>query len=651
MRTEIRSQTSEVSNASLVPKLCLGTHLSPKLSFALLLFLISALCPLTSVTAAPQTVYVNPNGTIVNTTDFKFNAGKLQVCDSAGNNCVAVTAVSTPADASTTVKGITKLSVAPVSPTVPIAVGDNDSRMTNARTPTAHASTHASAGSDPLTLSLSQITGLVSALDNKQPLDSTLTAIANIDPSPDTLIYYDGSGNAGLTSLTSAGRALVDDADAAAQRATLGLVIGTNVQAYDSGLGLVKPAVAVVATSNLTLSGEQTIDGITTSGSLVLCTAQSTGSQNGPWISAAGAWTRPTWYATGSTTQAPQFLTTFVRLGTTYTGSTWRMTTAAVTIGTTATTWVQTPVSLASGNVTGTLSGSSVSGGTFGAVNGNALTALTAANITASTTVGRNILNLTNPGAITVPLINADNTVTATSTTGTGNIVRDTSPTLVTPVIGAATGTSLKLGTNPATTGPLGLPNNTNIYFRNAANNGDVNALNVSPSNAVVVGGLWSVNTATGYFGAAGRYGIVWTSGAPDSGIVGSAAGVTESFNGATVGTLTAHLASRLVTAKTANYTVLTADRSTLFTNTGASGAINFSLPAAVVGNTYTFSVEAAQTLTCTANGTDTIRLAATVSGAGGTIAGATIGTVWTIVCTQTGKWVVISHEGTPTVT
>jgi hypothetical protein len=39
------------------------------------------------------------------------------------------------ADASATVKGITKLSVAPVSPTNPIAVGDNDPRMTNARTP------------------------------------------------------------------------------------------------------------------------------------------------------------------------------------------------------------------------------------------------------------------------------------------------------------------------------------------------------------------------------------------------------------------------------------------------------------------------------------------------------------------------------------
>ncbi len=42
------------------------------------------------------------------------------------------------ADASTTVKGIAKMSVAPASSTNPIAVGDNDPRNTNARTPTAH---------------------------------------------------------------------------------------------------------------------------------------------------------------------------------------------------------------------------------------------------------------------------------------------------------------------------------------------------------------------------------------------------------------------------------------------------------------------------------------------------------------------------------
>jgi hypothetical protein len=50
---------------------------------------------------------------------------------------------STPADASTSVKGISKLSVAPSSATDPIAVGDNDSRMSNQRVPTDSSVTNA----------------------------------------------------------------------------------------------------------------------------------------------------------------------------------------------------------------------------------------------------------------------------------------------------------------------------------------------------------------------------------------------------------------------------------------------------------------------------------------------------------------------------
>lgn len=118
-------------------------------------------------------------------------------------------------------------------------------------------------------------------------------------------------------------------------------------KSYVDGSIAVKPAVTVVATSNLTLSGAQTIDGqLTVAGtSIVLATAQSTGSQNGPWVVQAGAWTRPTWYASGNTTQAFQFITTMSRLGTVYQGSTWRMTTSGtITIDTTATTWSVTPI-------------------------------------------------------------------------------------------------------------------------------------------------------------------------------------------------------------------------------------------------------------------------------------------------------------------
>jgi hypothetical protein len=67
-----------------------------------------------------------------------------------------------------------------------------------------------------------------------QAYDAGLASIAGLTTAADRMIYTTAADTYAVATLTSAGRALLDDADASAQRTTLGLAIGVDVQAYDA---------------------------------------------------------------------------------------------------------------------------------------------------------------------------------------------------------------------------------------------------------------------------------------------------------------------------------------------------------------------------------------------------------------------------------
>jgi hypothetical protein len=69
--------------------------------------------------------------------------------------------------------------------------------------------------------------------------DTELAALAGLTSAADRLPYFTGSGTADVATFTAAARTLVAAVDAAAQRVALGLVIGTNVQAYDAELAAI----------------------------------------------------------------------------------------------------------------------------------------------------------------------------------------------------------------------------------------------------------------------------------------------------------------------------------------------------------------------------------------------------------------------------
>ena len=82
-------------------------------------------------------------------------------------------------------------------------------------------------GLTPTVTELNYVDGVTSSLqtqlDNKQPLDAGLTSISGLTTAANKMIYTTDSDVYAVADLTAAGRALLDDASAAAQLVTLGI--------------------------------------------------------------------------------------------------------------------------------------------------------------------------------------------------------------------------------------------------------------------------------------------------------------------------------------------------------------------------------------------------------------------------------------------
>lgn len=138
--------------------------------------------------------------------------------------------------------------------------------------------------------------------------------------------------------------------------------VDTAVANATAGLD-VKASARIATTANIALTGNQTIDGVTTSSAdRVLVKNQTVASENGIYAAATGAWSRTADAVTGTLT-SEAFV--FIEEGTLNSGTSWRLTNSgAITTGTTALSFAQfgAATSYTPGN------GISITGNTIAAV-------------------------------------------------------------------------------------------------------------------------------------------------------------------------------------------------------------------------------------------------------------------------------------------
>jgi hypothetical protein len=123
-----------------------------------------------------------------------------------------------------------------------------------------------------------------------------------------------------------------------------------------------KASVRAIATTNITLSGAQTIDGVSLiAGDRVAVVGQTTATQNGIYVVAAGAWSRAT--DADSSAEVTPNLSFFVEEGTSNADTQWRLTTnGPIVLGTTNLSFAQIGAGTSYTNGTGiSIAGSVIS--------------------------------------------------------------------------------------------------------------------------------------------------------------------------------------------------------------------------------------------------------------------------------------------------